>query len=119
MNFELEALRLNKAIGKGLDASVRILVAEGSDEATTLRDYEPALAEFFNVSQANVQVVGATGESAAVLIQAQPALGEKCARCWRVVPDVGADSRWPNVCARCSDALEAIGFPSQSAEAAA
>ena len=118
VNVELEALRLNKAIGKGLDASVRILAAEGSEEAITLREYEPALAEFFNVSQASVQLVGATESAAAVLIEAQPALGAKCARCWRVVPDVGADARWPNVCERCSNALEAIGYAPQPVGAA-
>ena len=118
VNVELEALRLNKSIGKGLDASVRIIAAEGSEEAVTLREYESALAEFFNVSQASVQVVGATQEGGALLIQAQPAAGEKCARCWRVVPDVGADGRWPKVCARCADALEAVSFPPEPQEAA-
>ena len=118
VNMELEALRLKKAIGKGLDASVRILAAEGSEEAITLREYEPALAEVFNVSQASVQVIGATGNSAAVLIEAEPARGKKCARCWRVLPDVGADARWPSVCARCADALDAIGFPPDQQEAA-
>ena len=118
VNVELEALRLSKAIGKGLDASVRILVAEGSEEVVTLREYEPALAEFFNVSQATVQVVSATPDGSAPLIQAQPAEGEKCARCWRVVPDVGADARWSKVCARCADALDAIGYPPASKEAA-
>ncbi|MGI4828952.1 MAG: isoleucine--tRNA ligase [Janthinobacterium lividum] len=118
VNVELEALRLNKAIGKGLDASVRIIAAEGSEDAITLREYEAALAEFFNVSQASVQVVGASEDSAAVLIEAQPAMGSKCARCWRVVPEVGADARWPSVCARCATALEAIGFAPQLGEAA-
>ena len=118
VNIELEALRLKKAIGKGLDASVRILAAEGSEEAITLREYEAALTEFFNVSQASVQIVGATTDSSAVLIEAQPADGTKCARCWRVVPDVGADARWPSVCARCADALDAINFPPDQQEAA-
>jgi isoleucyl-tRNA synthetase len=57
-----------------------------------------------------VQVVGATKQDSAVLIEAQVADGSKCERCWRVVPDVGADGRWPMVCARCADALDAIGF---------
>lgn len=115
VNVELEALRLNKVIGKGLDAGIRVLAAEGSDEAITLRQYESALAEFFNVSQASVHVVGPTGNSTAVLIESQPATGAKCARCWRVVPDVGADPRWPSVCARCVHALEAIGYPPDQA----
>ncbi len=118
VNVELEALRLSKAIGKGLDATVRVIVAEGSEEAITLRAYESSLAEFFNVSQASVQVIGGTENSHAVLIEAEPASGVKCARCWRVVPDVGSDSRWPNVCGRCAGALEAIDFPPSPGEAA-
>ncbi len=118
VNVELEALRLNKSIGKGLDAAVTIIAAEGTDEAMTLRDYEPALAEFFNVSQATVQVVGATKDGSALLIEAEPAGGNKCARCWRVLTDIGSDDRWPTVCARCSGALQAIGHPPTQQEAA-
>jgi isoleucyl-tRNA synthetase len=107
---ELEALRLAKSIGKSLDASVRLIASEGSAEAVVLKQYEVALAEFFNVSQATVQVVGASQEAAGLLIEAQVADGSKCERCWRVVPDVGVDARWPMVCGRCAEALEAIGF---------
>ena len=110
VNVELEGLRLNKVIGKGLDASVRIIAAEGSPEAVLLERYQTALPEFFNVSQATVQMIGATQTYSAMLIQAGKADGGKCARCWRVVPDVGSDARWSEVCSRCSEALEAIGF---------
>jgi isoleucyl-tRNA synthetase len=118
VNVELEALRNSKAIGKGLDAVVRVIVAKGSAEANALVKYEAALAEFLNVSTATVQVVGATANSAAVLIEAEVATGTKCGRCWRVVADVGADDRWPTVCARCAGALEAIGFPPTEGKAA-
>jgi isoleucyl-tRNA synthetase len=59
--------------------------------------------------------VGTTQGSTAVLIEAQVADGVKCGRCWRVVPDVGADARWPEVCGRCAEALEAIGFAPMAA----
>jgi isoleucyl-tRNA synthetase len=36
--------------------------------------------------------------------------GVKCERCWRYVGDVAEDGRYPTVCLRCADALEAIGF---------
>jgi isoleucyl-tRNA synthetase len=115
---ELEALRLAKSIGKSLDASVRVIATEGSPEALVLKQYEDSLAEFLNVSQATVQVVGATQQESALLIEANVADGAKCERCWRVVPDVGADERWPVVCARCAGALDAIGFPPMFGEAA-
>ena len=116
--IELEALRLSKAIGKSLEASIQVIATEGSADAALLVKYETALAEFFNVSQASVQVVGATNENSAFLIRATVAEGSKCGRCWRVVPDVGADARWPAVCTRCAEALEAIGFPPMNKEAA-
>ena len=111
VNIELEALRANKSIGKGLDAAITILVTEGSDENMILRRYEDALPEFLNVSQATVQSVAATKEAPAILIKAEVAAGAKCERCWRVVPDVGSDLRWPSVCSRCAEALDAINFP--------
>lgn len=114
---ELEALRLSKAIGKSLEASIQIMAQEGSADAILLVKYEEALPEFFNVSQASVQVVGATNEDKVILIRATVAEGTKCGRCWRVVPDVGVDARWPAVCGRCAEALEAIDFPAMSGEA--
>jgi isoleucyl-tRNA synthetase len=111
VNIELEALRADKSIGKGLDASITLIATEGSDEGLVLRRYEESLPEFLNVSQATVQIIAATQNSAALLIQATVAEGSKCARCWRVVADVGTDARWPSVCARCAEALDSIHCP--------
>ena len=116
--IELEALRNAKAIGKALDAAVTLIASEGAAESATLLAHEAALAEFFNVSQCTVQVVGASHNQAAIVVQATVAEGAKCGRCWRVLPDVGADARWPAVCARCAGALDAIGFPASEGAAA-
>jgi isoleucyl-tRNA synthetase len=35
------------------------------------------------------------------------AVGEKCARCWKVLPDVGSHAH-PGVCGRCSDAVDSL-----------
>jgi isoleucyl-tRNA synthetase len=32
--------------------------------------------------------------------------GEKCARCWRVLPEVGEDAAHPALCRRCADAVD-------------
>ena len=113
---QLEALRVSKDIGKGLDASIRVIATEGSELGLILSKYELALPEFFNVSQVTVQMVASTPDAAALAVEVSVAGGAKCARCWRVVPDVGEDPRWPEVCARCAGALEAIGFePMQTA----
>jgi hypothetical protein len=37
--------------------------------------------------------------------QVMLAPGHKCARCWRVLPEVGQQSR-PGLCLRCNDAIE-------------
>jgi isoleucyl-tRNA synthetase len=117
VNIELEALRNAKAIGKGLEAAVELIVAEGTPHADVLMKHEASLAEFFNVSQVSVQAIGDTKQAAALLARAAPALGARCARCWRVVPDVGSDARWPEVCERCAHALEVIGYvPSNEKE---
>jgi isoleucyl-tRNA synthetase len=115
---ELEALRLAKSIGKSLDASVTLIATEGSPDALVLKQYETSLAEFFNVSQATVQVIGASTTTSAVVLETQVANGAKCARCWRVVPDIGTDDRWSTVCGRCAEALEAIGFAPMEGEVA-
>ena len=31
--------------------------------------------------------------------------GEKCARCWKVLADVGSDGNHPDICGRCVDAV--------------
>ena len=35
--------------------------------------------------------------------------GEKCQRCWKILPDVGSHKH-PGVCGRCNDALTSISF---------
>jgi isoleucyl-tRNA synthetase len=40
-------------------------------------------------------------------VKIEMAAGEKCARCWKVLPDVGKHRR-PGVCERCSDAVDSL-----------
>jgi isoleucyl-tRNA synthetase len=44
-------------------------------------------------------------------ILAKVATGTKCERCWRYTGDVGNEAKYPTVCLRCADALNAIGYP--------
>ena len=46
------------------------------------------------------------GELAATV---EPATGEKCPRCWNF-RELGGNANHPQVCKRCGDALDAIGF---------
>ena len=40
-----------------------------------------------------------------VWVLTENAQGEKCERCWKVLPDVGADKDHPGTCGRCADAV--------------
>jgi isoleucyl-tRNA synthetase len=75
--------------------------------------YASILPELFGVAQVeviNAIVTEGTAEKGAFYVQAQPAAGTKCERCWRFTIDVGEQPNYPTVCLRCADALEAISF---------
>jgi isoleucyl-tRNA synthetase len=40
------------------------------------------------------------------LSRVTPASGDKCVRCWRVLPEVGSNATHPSLCLRCADAVE-------------
>ncbi len=94
---KLEFLRAEKVIGKSLEAEVTL---SGNP---LLETYAAALPELFNVSKVSL---ASTPDLTEVARSQQP----KCERCWRYVADVGQDTRFPTVCLRCADALEAIAF---------
>jgi isoleucyl-tRNA synthetase len=51
-------------------------------------------------------------------VEALPASGHKCARCWNFMPEVGNYGVWENVCTRCQDALKEmkIAPPTEAAQ---
>jgi isoleucyl-tRNA synthetase len=104
---QLEVLRVDKSIGKSLDADVVINALPETLEI--LNKYQSALAELFNVSQ--VHLGPHLFPSEAVFLKVQKASDPKCDRCWRHVPDVGKEEKYPTVCHRCAEALDAIDFP--------
>ncbi len=75
--------------------------------------YLHILPELFGVAQvhlANATVTEGTAEKGAFYVQAKPARGSKCERCWRFTEDVGNETKYPTVCLRCADALHALNF---------
>jgi isoleucyl-tRNA synthetase len=75
--------------------------------------YHSILPELLGVAQvhlADATVTEGEAPRGAFYIQAKPAEGSKCERCWRFTEDVGNDARYPTVCLRCADALQAINF---------
>ena len=100
---KLERLRAEKTIGKSLEAIVTV-----SDTSNgLLSKYADALPELFNVSEVEL---GTGNADVSVRRSTEP----KCERCWRYVSEVGHDGRYPTVCLRCAEALEAIHFPAYS-----
>ena len=93
----IEECRKNNVIGSSLQAAVELPL--NADHANLLD--EAAWSEIAIVS--SVTLVPDTGEP---LSRVTPASGEKCARCWRVLQEVGSNAAHPSLCLRCSDAVE-------------
>ena len=93
----IEAARAAKTIGASLQASVTLKLAP--DEALLLNE-----AEWADVSIVSAlrSVAGTGDEPAEVAI----APGEKCVRCWKVLPEVGTHAAHPGLCLRC---VEVVG----------
>jgi isoleucyl-tRNA synthetase len=105
----LEVERREKRIGAALEAAPIVHV---EDEALRRAIAHVDLAEVFIASGATVSADPAPPgafrlpEVPGVAVEAAPAEGEKCARCWKVLPDVGAHAH-AAVCGRCDAALTA------------
>jgi isoleucyl-tRNA synthetase len=110
---ELEDKRVNKVIGKSLEASL-LIESNGKRSAylQLLAKYSTEhLQELLNVSQITIQPDNAAKvHQFPFKVQARPAGSTKCERCWRHVPDVGQQEKYPTVCLRCAEALDAIDF---------
>ena len=103
----LEVERREKRIGSSLQATVRVFV--GADDAALLDGVD--LAELAITSDAALTTEAAPGDAftledePGVAVVATLAGGEKCARCWRVLDEVGAVAGSPDLCARCVDVV--------------
>ncbi|MCI8423949.1 MAG: class I tRNA ligase family protein, partial [Lawsonibacter sp.] len=106
-NSIMEGLRSQKKIGKSLEAAVSITLPK--DFAWVDGMDKEELADLLIVSQAETSLsqdgpMGGQTLSFVVL----PAQGQKCERCWKVLPSVGSDSRHPTLCPRCARVVPAI-----------
>ncbi|PZN92690.1 MAG: isoleucine--tRNA ligase [Alphaproteobacteria bacterium] len=94
--LQLEVLRRDKVIGSFLEAGVDIQLAD-EDRFVELSGVD--LAEMLIVGRVLVQKTeGAEGLSGG------PVGDEKCARCWRHLPDVAVDT---GLCGRCAEVVAA------------
>ena len=101
----IEVERREKRFGSSLEAAPLVFIAD-AEIADAFDGLDPA--EVFRTSAASLTI----GEGPAdafrleevpgVAVQALPADGHKCARCWRVLPEVKAPTF---LCERCEEAV--------------
>ncbi len=107
----LELERAQKRIGSSLQASVAVY----ADAAYVAALADLDLAEICITSDGTLSTAPppagafALPEVAGVGVVVGPASGEKCQRCWRILPEVGALASHPDLCRRCADAVARAG----------
>jgi isoleucyl-tRNA synthetase len=99
VNAALEVKRQDKAIGTSLGARVR--VRAGGETAKLLASVRDELAMLFIVSEAELEP-SVDDRSGAIEVVVEPAHGDKCPRCWRMVAFTAADT---GLCDRCTNAI--------------
>ncbi len=105
----LEIKRADKSIGSSLQAATAVYATDDYRSACDALN----LSELFITSEARFAEGDAPDgafaleEVPGVSVVVTQARGEKCARCWQVLPEVGAAPHHANICARCRDAVEA------------
>ena len=103
----LELERAQKRIGSSLQASVAIHAAV--EDVALLSDLD--LAEICITSDGTLGTAPPPAgaftlpDVAGVAVAVGPAPGDKCQRCWRVLPEVGSEASHPDLCRRCADAV--------------
>lgn len=103
VNAALEVKRQDKTIGTSLGARVRIKA--GGEVAELLESARNELAMLFIVSEVELDTSG-TSDSLEVTVE--KAQGDKCPRCWRIVPHTASDT---GLCDRCVAALATSTVP--------
>ncbi len=112
----LEGKRRDKEIGSSLEAAPEVYVSDPAYrdalEAEASGDVEAFLADIAITSQARL-IDGEAPEGAFTLEDApgvavvfRRAEGRKCARSWKITPEVGSDPRHPDLTPRDADAVE-------------
>ncbi len=103
----LEVERTNKVIGASLEAAPTVYVEDAAQRAAL----ESVSFDDVSITSAIAVTGDAAPEGAfrlsevsGVAVHFAKAEGEKCARCWKVLPDVGKHSH-AGACGRCDDAI--------------
>jgi isoleucyl-tRNA synthetase len=106
----IEIERREKRMGAALEAAPKVYVTN-AELLAAFEGLDPA--EVFRTSQATlVEGDGPAGafrlpEVPGVAVEPLRAEGQKCARSWRILPEVGSDPRYPDLSLRDADAVAA------------
>jgi len=106
----LEVERRDKRLGAALEAAPRVYISdpellaafEGLDAAEVFRTSQAVL-----VSGEGPQDAFRLTDVPGVAVEPLRAVGRKCARSWRILPEVGSDPRYPDLSLRDADAVAA------------
>ncbi|QDH17973.1 isoleucine--tRNA ligase [Swingsia samuiensis] len=98
---ELETARREGIIGSSLEADVTLPFSQ--EEAEKLGGFD--WAELLITSHAEVELL--PGETRHGGPTVERAAGHKCARCWKVLPEVGENKEHPALCLRCVNVVSA------------
>lgn len=108
----LEIERREKRIGSSLEAAPAIYIADADlfDQVKTVDWAEVAIASQASVHQGDAPE-GAfhLDDVHGVGVVPGKAEGQKCARSWKILPEVGSDPEFPDVTLRDADALRELG----------
>lgn len=113
VNKQIEVARNAKLVGSNLSAKVEIWADDALKQL--LDRLEDELRFVLITSQVQVHAFDAAqGEAtdlAGLNVKVSASIGEKCARCWHVLPDVNTHADHPGLCSRCI-----INLPSGTGE---
>ena len=108
----IEALRTAKQVKSSLEAM--LVFPHGQDLLDAGHWAEVAIVSQVRIGSGPGH---AGGDGAGAGLEASPAPGDKCVRCWRILPEVGQEAAHPALCLRCTDAVDS-GLCGQPAAAA-
>lgn len=101
-NNKLELLRKEGVIGKSVEAKLIINLDKTNKNHELLLKYKNELPMVFNVSK--VELLEAPDYS----MEALPADGTKCPRCWKHSTEIGKHPKHSTICLLCAEAVEAM-----------
>ncbi|MBK9584481.1 MAG: isoleucine--tRNA ligase [Alphaproteobacteria bacterium] len=100
--WRIEPLRKDKTVGSSLDVKAKVVTSKSKQDNFKNID----LAEICIVSSAEIEFSEGTEYNVVEgFYSVEKAPGEKCARCWKVLPEVKEDTC---LCNRCTDAVDAL-----------